>query len=317
MIPVFIGGTGRSGTTVVKRSLVSRSEFVGFRSEMRIIVDPDGVLDLINSLDKQWSPYKGDIALKRFRRLLRKARTTSIPKRFLRRACYAANFSPPSYLALDLEDDIPSGVISGIFEPVLNEFSVGTSKGIWAGTPGGLWSPRIDETSRWPRSKSVPLLSNALRKLFEQLPGAAGAKAFVEDTPFNILHGHELFELFPDMYLLNIYRDPRDIVASYIGKAWGGEDIKLTGLRIRAILDRWAEVRENLPRDRVFEISLNELAEDPSKALSPFMRAVDISPEGMDKLISVEKANIGRWRTDLTAAQIRGIEEIFPQMDGN
>lgn len=311
MIPVFIGGTGRSGTTIIKRALTARREFIGFKSELRIIVDPDGVLDLMDALDEHWSPYKGDVALKRFRALLRKVRTSSFGNRALRRALYAANISPPNYLALGLENDTRPGAVLDIFEPVLNELSYGTSPGSWIGSPGGLMPPEILETRRCPRSRSVHLLASAVRSLYGQLPGAADAIAFVEDTPFNILHSRELFELFPDMYLLNVYRDPRDIVASYMGKDWGGKDIRFTSQRIRAVLDRWAEVRDDLPGDRVFDISLEDLAADPSKTLSPFFKVMNIAPDGMENIISVEKANIGRWRKNLTAEQVCVVEEIF------
>ena len=102
MLPVFIGGTGRSGTRILKESFTGRPEFVGFTNELRIIVDPDGVLDLISSLDEHWSPYKGDIALQRFRILLSRTRKTNIGKRLLRRGLYAASITPPEYIAMSL-----------------------------------------------------------------------------------------------------------------------------------------------------------------------------------------------------------------------
>ena len=311
MIPVFIGGTGRSGTTIIKRALALRPDFVSFRLEIRIIVDPDGILDLIRALDEDWSPYKADLAIKRFRKLLRKTQSTSIWKRALRRAMFAVGISPPSYVALGLEEQLEAGALVRAFEPVLEKLSSGVSPGGWIGSPGGQIPPRIIETEWISRSESAPMFGTALQSLFAQLPGADKATAFVEDTPFNLLHARELFDLFPDMYLINVYRDPRDIAASYMGKVWGGKEIRLTSQRIRAILNRWKKLRDDLPADRVFDIALEDLAQDSEKTLQPFYQALSIEPGETRSMISVEKANIGRWRRNLTAEQICVVEEIF------
>lgn len=312
MIPVFIGGTGRSGTTIIKRALTSRSEFVGFRLEMRIIVDPDGVLDLIEALDDGWSPYKGDLAVKRFRKLIANTGSVNLFKRAVRRGMFGVNISPPSYIALGLEEDLPVNALSRAFEPVLEELLTGTSRGGWIGSPGGQVPPKIEETDWIPRARSSLLLSDALRGIFGQLKGAGDAKAFVEDTPFNILHARELFELFPDMYLVNVYRDPKDTAASYMGRVWGGDDIELTCKRIAAILSRWEQIRQDLPKDRVFNIPLEELAKDPRGTLTSFFDALEIEPGNLSNVISVKKANIGRWRTTLTDDQIEVVQRYFP-----
>ena len=43
--PIFIGGTGRSGTTILKRVLLQHSAIVGFSGELRLLIDPGGALD--------------------------------------------------------------------------------------------------------------------------------------------------------------------------------------------------------------------------------------------------------------------------------
>jgi len=316
MIPVFIGGTGRSGTTILKRSLAASPEFVGFRNEMRVIVDPDGVLDLWNSLDEGWSPYKGDTSLKRFSSLLQSARSTNLGKRALSRALSYVRISPPRYLALGLEDEVQNGAVPRAFEGVINELSLGNSEGTWIGSVAGQLPSTITETRRWPKATSGPVLASAVRSLFEALPGASHARGFVEDTPFNILYARELFQLFPDMYLIHIYRDPRDVIASHLEKSWGGKDVARTAQRVRAILDRWAEIRDKLPQGRVFEMSLEAFAASPWATLGPFLKTLGIEQENSTARISVEKANIGRWRRKLSTEDISVIEKIFPDLYG-
>src|SRR4030067_2993000 len=70
MIPILIGGTGRSGTTILKRVLSNHSAVVALPMELRVIVDPGGALDLISALSNRWSPYNADAAIHRFRTLM-------------------------------------------------------------------------------------------------------------------------------------------------------------------------------------------------------------------------------------------------------
>ena len=51
--PIFIGGTGRSGTTILKKVLQQHSNIVTIPNELRIIIDPDGILDLFNALTER------------------------------------------------------------------------------------------------------------------------------------------------------------------------------------------------------------------------------------------------------------------------
>ena len=66
LIPVFIGGTGRTGTTILRQVLGTHHQIVAVATELRIIADPDGLLDLFLSLTERWSPYTADAAIHRF-----------------------------------------------------------------------------------------------------------------------------------------------------------------------------------------------------------------------------------------------------------
>ena len=54
---VFIGGSGRAGTNLLKRILSEADGFYGFPFESRYIIDPDGIVDFISSYENNWSPY--------------------------------------------------------------------------------------------------------------------------------------------------------------------------------------------------------------------------------------------------------------------
>ena len=78
---IFIGGTGRSGTSIVGRSLGKHEDIFyptlkmgkrTFGPEMRFLIDPDGCIDLINNLSENWSPQRASESLKRFSILIDK-----------------------------------------------------------------------------------------------------------------------------------------------------------------------------------------------------------------------------------------------------
>ena len=58
--PVFVGGTGRSGTTIVARLLGSHPDYYMIPIEVRFLVDPGGLCDLVS----------GDSDFDRFERLI-------------------------------------------------------------------------------------------------------------------------------------------------------------------------------------------------------------------------------------------------------
>lgn len=74
--PIFIGGTARSGTSILYYILSRNIDIYAFPKEMRFIVDNEGVLNLINSLTDFFSPVIAREAIFRFERLMKFYLTT-------------------------------------------------------------------------------------------------------------------------------------------------------------------------------------------------------------------------------------------------
>ena len=67
---VIIGGFGMSGSSAVIDIINEVETCQVVDTELRLLVDPDGILSLENALVHSWTPYQSDLAIKRFKRLI-------------------------------------------------------------------------------------------------------------------------------------------------------------------------------------------------------------------------------------------------------
>lgn len=69
---IFIGGTGRSGTSILSKYLGTHSQIYQVPLETKFIADKDGVLDLYTSLTDNFNIVQGKVAIYRFIKLMDK-----------------------------------------------------------------------------------------------------------------------------------------------------------------------------------------------------------------------------------------------------
>ncbi|MDY6875228.1 MAG: sulfotransferase [Chloroflexota bacterium] len=67
---VVIGGFGGTGSSAIVDLLKEFDTFQDLGIELRLLVDPDGIMSLENALVSSWTPYQSDIAIKRFKKLI-------------------------------------------------------------------------------------------------------------------------------------------------------------------------------------------------------------------------------------------------------
>src|SRR5438067_9393936 len=68
--PIFVAGTGRSGTSQLANILGEHPQIHRIPIETRFIVDPGGLRDLADALTIRYDPYVGDDALRRLSDIL-------------------------------------------------------------------------------------------------------------------------------------------------------------------------------------------------------------------------------------------------------
>lgn len=299
MKKIFIGGTGRSGTTILKQLLLNSADTVGYPFELRLNVDPGGLTDLGHTLVDEWSPYAADVALRRFILFTESLRTPSCFKKLVSRMAQRIGFSPLRYTGISCES-----LIKGAYVEARNRFvaslTSGCSEGYWYGTASFTKKPSIFETNpiswdiyskaatKFIDSIHVPLIKNDSDEL----------KAWIDDTPYSLLHTEKLLRMYPGMKLIHIYRDPRDVLSSYLCKRWGQGEVENISRRIKNIYIRWFEIQKNIPASIFHEVSLEQISTSPKSSLETICSFLGIQfNENMLKT-KLNHTNQGRWKND-------------------
>ena len=184
--PVFIGGSGRSGTGAVFHWLCAQPGYFPLvRGEAKFIIECDGLIDLHRALTADYNGTRALTAYRRFKDLM------------LNRLLHADGWSNAGVGArMDL--DLYAEAVRSFCDSVL------------ARTTPALHDPGIFI------AKARTLLDR-LALLSCDAPGAR----MTEKTPHNLLHRRFLRALYPRARFVHVVRDPRDVVRSIVHQPWG------------------------------------------------------------------------------------------------
>jgi hypothetical protein len=126
-----------------------------------------------------------------------------------------------------------------------------------------------------------------------------------------------LLQIFPQMKMIHMVRDGRDVACSLAARSWGPNSVA-RGVRWWAKRMRRADAGERgLPADRLLVVNLEDLVERDREGtygrVLEFLRVED-EPKirrYFDKKLTPENANIGRWRSDLSEARQRRLTDSY------
>lgn len=318
MIPVFIGGTGRSGTSVLKEVLSVHPRMVSIASELRVIIDPGGGLDLLYALSEGWSPYAADHALWRFRDLLEECASENPIQKILQRLLPAIGISPKRYGHSAIGGQFGEAFYRQRLHLLFDQLVHRRSKGFWIGSPSYRIRPVIEEAGPLGSGEAAEIIGSFFHDLYRNLAGSESATHWIDDTPFNILHAGALSGLFPQLRLVHVYRHPLDVVASSRTKSWGGTEAEIIAIRVSNILAKWLEVRARLTAGTFMEIGLEKFLENTKDRLAEICEFVDVDVD--ERLLAAdglarEEAHLGRWERDLSRLEAdRCRERLQPVM---
>lgn len=306
MNQVFIGGTGRSGTTILKRILASHSRVVALPGELRVMTDPGGALELVSALSDRWSPYNADMAIQRFQRMVHEAsrgqsELTVTAEKIEKRAFRYLGISARRYLGLGFGVYFGRQHVQKCLDELVAQVSHQTVAGSWFGSDPLRIGAKMFEADMHERSIIETSVAEFFDKLYGNMAAGQAVSHWLDDTPMNLIHAHELLALFPRMKFLHIYRDPRDVVASYQTFAWGGDDYVAVSRRVANIYRRWHQVGRSLPRGTFLEVGLEKLSEDAENGLAEILEFLGLPHEDLLKKHSLNRVNAGRWQKEIPA----------------
>lgn len=138
---------------------------------------------------------------------------------------------------------------------------------------------------RYPQKDLDVFLNGFLGTICQQ----RGKKIFFEQTPWYGQHLPELMKVFPQMYIVHIVRDPRDVVFSFLRTPYWGE------ISFREGLLRWQKEVENIREfgltmgAKFIEVRYEDMVIAPEdnfeKILNPLGLEVETDMWDTDKLI--------------------------------
>jgi Sulfotransferase family len=297
---VFVGGTGRSGTTVLGSLLGRHSRFFGVPIECRFHCNPKGLADVVGG----------------------RATTDEFVRKLRTYWWYRIRVGSHAL--------VPVGVV-GRARVALNRAGARLRPGNGEARVRGLHQivprPRFDEAvSRFEEGSDRDLLE-ALRTLFydllRPLAAEAGKPALVEMSCFTIAAAPELARIFPEARFIHAVRDGRDSGVSKVGlreKAHHPTDAA-SGIDFWADRLRQAEegVRGLAPadRERLQVVGLDELVSgDREGTYAGLLEFLGVGDEPamrgfFDREMTTEAARLERWREGLGEAEQREVNARY------
>lgn len=301
LLPVFIGGTGRSGTTVLGDLLNEHSQVrTSDPTEIKFLANRGGFLDVVFGSMGSQLETREKLSLLHYR-TYRQRRAKEIELRSIRLAEFETRLwdkwwqidAPPPH-----GPGLHSGVSRESFEHLLGRYRTGIKrepiKQAREFLSGFIASQNNDKTERY----------------------------WVETTPMNISYSHRLIKLFPEAKFIIIRRDPRDVISSLLTKNWGPntplEGVEWIEARLRA--DHLAI--QSVPASQVLIMQLEDLVSNsPQKSYESILRFLSLQDEKSMKAfhtnkMTAENASSGRWRDEIDTPEfVAAIDEMNQRLN--
>lgn len=320
---IFIGGTGRSGTTILYRAIGCHQDIYALPKEMRFITEPDGVINLVDALTIRYSINQSREALYKFERLMGE---------------YMCNPQSPIYPNYNLPEWIGKEFYYQRLNSFCNELVDFTFSGISAplrpekGNMNNLsWRKQFKEIAKMRKNpkgeiaqfnfphrdirviKYFPEREEMLQKaalfvddLFMNVTHKHGKQTWCEKTPTNLQSIDFLWELFPDAVFLHMIRDPRGVLESMRKVRWAPDNTEDLCLFLKRIYDRWFHVKANVDvgKYRFLEIKLEHLTAYPTATLEKIAEFCEL-PNAYKNLPEISPDKVNSWQTRMSADDLK------------
>lgn len=308
---VFIGGTGRSGTSITRALLGAHPSVLTFPFEYRFIIDPDGIIDFINGFENAWSPFIMDKRIKRLEKFLKKLGKNNSVSNFLGSFIRSNNITKSLMTANSYHGWFLSKHFPNYFKHVDNLISNIEQfryQGAWAGSDSFRLKNQIRYCPPYTKKELYPIFSEFFINLYGDLFSYNRKHILVEDNTWNLLFAKDLSRLFPTAKFVHVYRDPRDIVCSFSSQRWMPSDKIESAIICSDLLTKIQSELSQINPSRVLEIGLEDLVLDKKKSISSILQFIGLEESNDILNFPLESGSIDRWKTELNSAELLTIE---------
>jgi hypothetical protein len=288
VVPVFVGGTGRSGTTVIGDLLANHSQIrTSTPIEIKFLTNRSGLVDVVFGYNQEIEKKSGKVSILNLRTYRKRKRKEK--ERFAKILAEFNKFIWEKWWDIDAPPPHGRGLVSGISKMDLENLLARLER-------------ELKINRKWAARR---FMSSFISKQF----GAGDEIYWVETTPMNIPEANKLQELFPSALFINMVRDPRDVIASLLTKKWG-PTTPLEGLDwIESRLIAGHEALSVIKPDKKTTIALEALAinarEKTYKVLLDFLKISD--EPAMQKFfvesMTPDAATSGRWKAEIDSSE--------------
>lgn len=302
---VFIGGVGRSGTSVTREILGLHPNVAVLPFEYRFIIDPDGIIDFLYGHQGMWSPYLFDSKLKRLEALLnklakKKSSEVLISRVFKYIPFLGKRLTKAQYLNWELDEHLPE--FSDAAVELIDQLSSFAFRGHWVGTPSYELDPKINYVEP-DNEKLLKACQGFCHKVLNNWLARNNKSMIVEDNTWNLLYAEKLSLLFPGAKFIHVQRDPRDVVLSFIEQTWMPHDLQQAS---KVCSDLYKQIRERvsyLDEQRLLSISLESLVYHYSQTVETLAEFCGLdSDENLFKK-DMRPDVVGRWKKGFSTSQ--------------
>ena len=286
MKPVFVGGTGRSGTTVVG-DLLGQHEHIrtSVPIEIKFLANKSGLLQLVFGRDTP-DVHKNiaffNLRARRRRWMSKREKFKKIQAEFLDRIWN-------DWWDIDAPPPHGRGLQSGISKKELEK----------------LLATLVSEL----RFNRVWAARRFMRNFISSQNAHKDQKYWVETTPLNIAQAERILKIFPNALFINMVRDPRDVIASLLTKNWG-PTTALEGIEWieKRLIDAHHALR-TIPAHQKITIGLEDLAinkrEMSYQLLLTFLGLKDdpAMRAFFESELTPQAATSGRWKSEIATPE--------------
>ena len=275
--PVFIGGSGRSGTTVTLNLLQRHPQFhASLPREIKFLTSRHGLLDLVYtrpfSVEEDLHGYRYNLVT-RVLPLLRRNQMEYFTNNLFNRWW---------------SEEGKAGKARGLVQSV---------------------SLEVVENAHNEFIRTFALnRASAAREFFYSLADAQikkDALYFGDSTPVNMMHADQIHELLPEARFINVLRDGRDVAVSISKERWGPNDpyeaLSWWAHRVHRAALALKRVNPNsVLQYRIEDLIVHEREKSYANLLN-FLKLEDseVLREYFAEQLTAEKLHTGRWRNEV------------------